>query len=167
MCLIYKGSEFGQILMEEMKLFSCWKENTSTYVLFFTVQFCYMLMCLLMPFLHLTTKLFLCLIQSYIQSFRDRQVQAQPFPGRLVGGPNAVVDVGYDCGSTTPLTGAPGPSLRVWPLLHLPEAWTPHNQGDTVHDSTITSPPGCDHICASKSPLGLNAKILGSNIIWV
>ncbi|GAA6224580.1 transmembrane protein 198-B-like [Lates japonicus] len=50
---------------------------------------------------------------SYIQSFRDRQVQAQPFPGRLVGGPHAVVDVGYDCGSTAPLTVAAGPSLRV------------------------------------------------------
>lgn len=44
---------------------------------------------------------------SYIQSFRDRQVQAQPFPGRLV------VDVGYDCSSTTPLTAASGPHLRV------------------------------------------------------
>lgn len=50
---------------------------------------------------------------SYIQSFRDRQVQAQPFPGRLVGGSHAVVEMGYDCGSTTPLTGAAGPSLRV------------------------------------------------------
>ncbi|KAF3688324.1 Transmembrane protein 198-B [Channa argus] len=50
---------------------------------------------------------------SYIQSFRDRQVQAQPFPGRLVGGPHAVVDMGYDCSSTTPLTAAAGPSLRV------------------------------------------------------
>eukprot|EP00064_Thunnus_orientalis_P020099 superscaffoldBa00005352_g20230 len=50
---------------------------------------------------------------SYIQSFRERQVQAQPFPARLVGGPHAVVDVGYDCGSTTPLTGAAGPSLRA------------------------------------------------------
>lgn len=50
---------------------------------------------------------------SYIQSFRDRQVQAQPFPSRLVGGPHAVVDVGYVCDSTTPLTGAAGPSLRV------------------------------------------------------
>ncbi|XP_029986532.1 LOW QUALITY PROTEIN: transmembrane protein 198 [Sphaeramia orbicularis] len=57
---------------------------------------------------------------SYIQSFRDRQVQAQPFPGRLVGGPHAVVggphavvDVGYNCGSTPPLTGAAGPPLRV------------------------------------------------------
>ncbi|KAG7215681.1 hypothetical protein INR49_022036 [Caranx melampygus] len=50
---------------------------------------------------------------SYIQSFRDRQVQAQPFPGRLVGGPHGVVDAGYDCGSTAPLTGAAGPSLRV------------------------------------------------------
>uniref|UniRef100_A0A7N8XPU4 Transmembrane protein 198 n=1 Tax=Mastacembelus armatus TaxID=205130 RepID=A0A7N8XPU4_9TELE len=50
---------------------------------------------------------------SYIQSFRDRQVQAQPFPGRLVSGPHTVVDVGYDCSSSTPLTGAAGPSLRV------------------------------------------------------
>ncbi|CAB1450367.1 unnamed protein product [Pleuronectes platessa] len=50
---------------------------------------------------------------SYIQSFRDRQVQAQPFPGRLVIGPHAVVDVGYDRSSTTPLSGAAGPSLRV------------------------------------------------------
>ncbi|KAM3584885.1 uncharacterized protein V6R79_001693 [Siganus canaliculatus] len=51
---------------------------------------------------------------SYIQSFRDRQVQVQqPFPSRLVGGPHAAVDVGYDCGSTTPLTGAARPALRV------------------------------------------------------
>ncbi|XP_015249171.1 PREDICTED: transmembrane protein 198 [Cyprinodon variegatus] len=50
---------------------------------------------------------------SYIQSFRDRQVQAQPFPGRLVGGSHAVVEMGYDCGSTTPLTGAAGPPLRA------------------------------------------------------
>ncbi|XP_071766757.1 transmembrane protein 198 [Centroberyx gerrardi] len=50
---------------------------------------------------------------SYIQSFRERQVEARPYPGRLVGGPHAMVDVGYDCGSTTPLTGAAGPSLRV------------------------------------------------------
>ncbi|KAM9835889.1 transmembrane protein 198 [Aulostomus maculatus] len=49
---------------------------------------------------------------SYIQSFRDRQVQAQPFPGRLVAGPHTVVDLGYDC-PTTPLTGAAGPSLRI------------------------------------------------------
>lgn len=61
----------------------------------------------------LKLKVFLCLIQSYIQSFRDRQVQAQPFPGRLVGGPTTVVDVGYDCGSAAPLTGAAGPLLRV------------------------------------------------------
>ncbi|KAJ0062343.1 hypothetical protein NL108_010528 [Boleophthalmus pectinirostris] len=44
---------------------------------------------------------------SYIQSFRERQVQAQPFPSRLV------VDLGYDCSSNTPLTGASGPQLRV------------------------------------------------------
>lgn len=51
------------------------------------------------------------LLQSYIQSFRDRQVQAQPYPGRLVGGSSAVVDVGYDL--TTPLTATAGPSLRA------------------------------------------------------
>ncbi|XP_028327568.1 transmembrane protein 198 [Gouania willdenowi] len=45
---------------------------------------------------------------SYIQSFRDRQVQAQPF-----GGSHSVVDMGYDCGATGPLTGAPGPLLRM------------------------------------------------------
>ncbi|XP_075951188.1 transmembrane protein 198 isoform X1 [Anarhichas minor] len=50
---------------------------------------------------------------SYIQSFRDRQVQVQPIPSRLAGRPHTVVDVGYDRGSTTPLTGAAGPSLRV------------------------------------------------------
>ncbi|KAM9766761.1 transmembrane protein 198 [Menidia menidia] len=50
---------------------------------------------------------------SYIQSFRERQVQAGPLPGRLVGGGQAVVEMSYDCGSTTPLTGAAGPSLRV------------------------------------------------------
>ncbi|KAK5620082.1 hypothetical protein CRENBAI_002369 [Crenichthys baileyi] len=50
---------------------------------------------------------------SYIQSFRDRQVQAQPFTDRLVGGSHAVVEMGYDCGSTTPLTGAALPPLRA------------------------------------------------------
>ncbi|XP_034035159.1 transmembrane protein 198-B [Thalassophryne amazonica] len=50
---------------------------------------------------------------SYIQSFRDRQVQAQPFPGRLVRGAHDIVDVGYEYGSTTHLTSAAGPSLRV------------------------------------------------------
>uniref|UniRef100_A0A1A7WC44 Transmembrane protein 198 n=1 Tax=Iconisemion striatum TaxID=60296 RepID=A0A1A7WC44_9TELE len=50
---------------------------------------------------------------SYIQSFRDRQVQAQPFAGRLVGGSHAVVEMGYDCSSTTPLTAASGPPLRA------------------------------------------------------
>lgn len=86
-------------------------------------------------------------VQSYIQSFRERQVQAQPFPSRLVGRPHTVVDVGYDCGSTTPLTGAAGPSLRVWPLPHLPEAWT-HPLTRETRDSTITTPPGCNHTCA-------------------
>ncbi|XP_034052682.1 transmembrane protein 198-B-like [Gymnodraco acuticeps] len=49
---------------------------------------------------------------SYIQSFRERQVQVQPV-GRLAGRPHTVVDIGYDHGSTTPLTGAPGPPLRI------------------------------------------------------
>ncbi|XP_077442963.1 transmembrane protein 198 [Stigmatopora argus] len=49
---------------------------------------------------------------SYIQNFRDRQVQAQPFPSQLFGGPHAAVDLGYDSGSAAPLTGAAGPSLR-------------------------------------------------------
>ncbi|XP_037332828.2 transmembrane protein 198-B-like [Pungitius pungitius] len=50
---------------------------------------------------------------SYIQSFRERQVQAAPPPSRLAGRPHTVVDVGYDRGSTTPLTGAARASLRV------------------------------------------------------
>nr|XP_057907695.1 transmembrane protein 198-B-like isoform X2 [Doryrhamphus excisus] len=50
---------------------------------------------------------------SYIQSFRDRQVQAQPFPRHFLGGPHSAVDLGYDCGSTAPLTTAAGPSLRT------------------------------------------------------
>ncbi|KAM8902690.1 transmembrane protein 198 isoform 1-T10 [Spinachia spinachia] len=50
---------------------------------------------------------------SYIQSFRERQVQAAPLPSRPAGRPHTVVDVGYDRGSTTPLTGAVGASLRV------------------------------------------------------
>ncbi|KAL6115151.1 tmem198 [Pungitius sinensis] len=50
---------------------------------------------------------------SYIQSFRERQVQAAPPPSRPAGRPHTVVDVGYDRGSTTPLTGAARASLRV------------------------------------------------------
>ncbi|CAB1327970.1 unnamed protein product [Coregonus sp. 'balchen'] len=52
---------------------------------------------------------------SYIQSFRDRQVEARPYPGggRLMGGGGAHTDVDYDCGSTTPLTAAAGPLLQV------------------------------------------------------
>ncbi|KAM9830907.1 transmembrane protein 198 isoform 1-T2 [Syngnathus typhle] len=50
---------------------------------------------------------------SYIQNFRDRQVQAQPFPGQLFGGPHTAVDVGYDPGSTAPFAGATGPPLRA------------------------------------------------------
>ncbi|XP_037129120.1 transmembrane protein 198-B [Syngnathus acus] len=50
---------------------------------------------------------------SYIQNFRDRQVQAQPFPGQLFGGPHIAVDLGYDPGSTAPFAGATGPPLRA------------------------------------------------------
>ncbi|XP_077369939.1 transmembrane protein 198 [Festucalex cinctus] len=51
---------------------------------------------------------------SYIQNFRDRQVQAQPFPGQLFGGPHeAAVNLGYDSGSTAHFTGATGPPLRA------------------------------------------------------
>ncbi|KAF0045862.1 hypothetical protein F2P81_002391 [Scophthalmus maximus] len=51
---------------------------------------------------------------SYIQSFRERQVQPQPFPGQLMGGPHVIVDVGYNHSSTRPLSG--GPVLQVRPL---------------------------------------------------
>ncbi|XP_034405191.1 transmembrane protein 198-B-like [Cyclopterus lumpus] len=50
---------------------------------------------------------------SYIQSFRDRQVQDQPAPSRPAGRPHTVVDIGYDRGSTTPLTAAARASLRI------------------------------------------------------
>ncbi|XP_028990441.1 transmembrane protein 198-B isoform X2 [Betta splendens] len=50
---------------------------------------------------------------SYIQSFRDRQVQAQPFPGHLIGEAHAVVDVAYNRSSMPPQTEAAGPSLRI------------------------------------------------------
>jgi len=51
--------------------------------------------------------------QSYIQSFRDRQVQDQLAPSRPAARPHTMVDISYDRSSTTPLTGAAGPSLRV------------------------------------------------------
>ncbi|XP_030637414.1 transmembrane protein 198 [Chanos chanos] len=51
---------------------------------------------------------------SYIQSFRDRQVDARAYPGgRMVSGGHTSVDIDYDCGSTAPLTSAAGPALRV------------------------------------------------------
>ncbi|XP_012674460.2 transmembrane protein 198-B [Clupea harengus] len=53
---------------------------------------------------------------SYIQSFRERQVEARAYPGGRLssGGGHTSVDVGYDCGSTVPLTSTAGPSnLRV------------------------------------------------------
>ncbi|XP_056157087.1 transmembrane protein 198-B [Lampris incognitus] len=51
---------------------------------------------------------------SYIQSFRDRQVEARPYPGRLIGGPHSMVNMVYEGSSATPLTGAAaGPSQRA------------------------------------------------------
>ncbi|KAG7463771.1 hypothetical protein MATL_G00180260 [Megalops atlanticus] len=51
---------------------------------------------------------------SYIQSFRDRQVDGRGYPqGRLVGGTHTIVDLDYDCGSTVPLTASAGPAVRV------------------------------------------------------
>nr|XP_023683661.1 transmembrane protein 198-B-like [Paramormyrops kingsleyae]XP_023683662.1 transmembrane protein 198-B-like [Paramormyrops kingsleyae] len=51
---------------------------------------------------------------SYIQSFRDRQVDIREYPqGRLISGAHTSVDIDYECGSTVPLTAAAGPSMRV------------------------------------------------------
>ncbi|KAJ8255178.1 hypothetical protein GJAV_G00201920 [Gymnothorax javanicus] len=51
---------------------------------------------------------------SYIQSFRDRQVDRRGYPqGRLVSGTHTIVDLDYDCGSTVPLTASAGPAVRV------------------------------------------------------
>ncbi|XP_066519270.1 transmembrane protein 198-B [Hoplias malabaricus] len=49
---------------------------------------------------------------SYIQSFRDRQVDGR-FPGARLSGTHTAVDIDYDCGSTVPLTAGAGPNLRV------------------------------------------------------
>ncbi|XP_062383613.1 transmembrane protein 198-B [Sardina pilchardus] len=43
---------------------------------------------------------------SYIQSFRDRQVEARAYPGGRLSGGHTSVDMDYDCGSTVPLTSA-------------------------------------------------------------
>lgn len=64
---------------------------------------------ILLPFSRSLLCFRLSSVQSYIQSFRERQVQAGPPPRR----PHTVVDVGYDRGSITPLTAAVGASLRV------------------------------------------------------
>ncbi|XP_028835355.1 transmembrane protein 198 isoform X2 [Denticeps clupeoides] len=51
---------------------------------------------------------------SYIQSFRDRQVDGRAYPGgRLMTGGHTSVDMDYDCGSTVPLTASSGPSASV------------------------------------------------------
>ncbi|XP_028848093.1 transmembrane protein 198-B isoform X2 [Denticeps clupeoides] len=55
---------------------------------------------------------------SYIQNFRDRQVDRRVdrrgySHGRLVGGSHHIVDLDYDCGSQVPLTAAAGPAVRV------------------------------------------------------
>ncbi|KAK1798693.1 hypothetical protein P4O66_006981 [Electrophorus voltai] len=50
---------------------------------------------------------------SYIQSFRDRQVDGRAYPNARLSGPHAVVDVDYNCGSTVPLTSGAEPNLRV------------------------------------------------------
>lgn len=59
--------------------------------------------------------------QSYIQSFRDRQVDGRAYPvGGLMASGHTSVDMDYDCGSTVPLTAGVGPHVRVWPhsLIH-------------------------------------------------
>ncbi|KAM9820547.1 transmembrane protein 198 [Neosynchiropus ocellatus] len=48
---------------------------------------------------------------SYIQSFRERQVQIRPFPGHLLGAGNTAL--GYDCGTAAPITTSVGPQLRA------------------------------------------------------
>ncbi|KAL2080955.1 hypothetical protein ACEWY4_022808 [Coilia grayii] len=54
---------------------------------------------------------------SYIQSFRDRQVDRRGYSqGRLVGGSHHIVDLDFDYGSQVPLTAATaseGPNARI------------------------------------------------------
>ncbi|NP_001029091.1 transmembrane protein 198 isoform X2 [Danio rerio] len=51
---------------------------------------------------------------SYIQSFRDRQVDGRAYPvGGLMPSGHTSVDMDYDCGSTVPLTAGVGPHVRV------------------------------------------------------
>lgn len=51
------------------------------------------------------------LMQSYIQSFRERQTG--PSLNSLIASSHAVVDLDYDCSSTVPLTTGSGPAMRV------------------------------------------------------
>lgn len=51
------------------------------------------------------------LLQSYIQSFRERQTG--PSLNSLIASSHAVVDLDYDCSSTVPLTSGSGPAVRV------------------------------------------------------
>ncbi|TRY98352.1 hypothetical protein DNTS_007749 [Danionella cerebrum] len=51
---------------------------------------------------------------SYIQSFRDRQVDDRAYAvGGLMSSGHTSVNIDYDCGSTVPLTAGPGPQVRV------------------------------------------------------
>lgn len=50
-------------------------------------------------------------MQSYIQSFRERQTG--PSLNSLIASSHAVVDLDYDCSSTVPLTTGSGPAMRV------------------------------------------------------
>lgn len=57
--------------------------------------------------------LFLYMLQSYIQSFRERQGEGCVYPGARLSGTHTALDVDYECGSTVPLTTGPGPNLGV------------------------------------------------------
>ncbi|XP_063068136.1 transmembrane protein 198-B-like [Engraulis encrasicolus] len=51
---------------------------------------------------------------SYIQSFRERQVEGGgAYPGSRLSGGHTSVDMDYDCGSTVPLTATAGPSSNL------------------------------------------------------
>ncbi|XP_043097881.1 transmembrane protein 198-B [Puntigrus tetrazona] len=51
---------------------------------------------------------------SYIQSFRERQVDGRAYPaGGLMTAGHTSVDMDYDCGSRVPLTSGVGPHVRV------------------------------------------------------
>lgn len=51
---------------------------------------------------------------SYIQNFRDRQMDGRGYQvGGLLNPGHTSVDIDYDCGSTVPLTAGVGPNVRV------------------------------------------------------